>query len=200
MPQALSRAQREAAFLEAAARMYTQLESWYEQHPAASFGEIEAEARQCRRELMGETLALLINGRSTGYQLEPPVCAQCGQAMEFEGQRPRQIYGLEGDTRLSRAYYVCPQCEKQTLFPPSTVNCACGTTTGVRGRRAWPRGKVYRPNPLIKRLRRTARQSVARSRAIVCGASRKAGALKWNLNGRQKPNAPPRRPSAVKRH
>lgn len=126
MPQALSPAQRQAAFLAAAARMYARLESWYEQHPDASFGEIEAEARQCRRELMGETLALLINGRSTGYQLEPPGCAQCGQPMEFEGNRTRQIYGLEGDTRLSRAYYVCSQCDQQTLFPPRPATAPTG--------------------------------------------------------------------------
>src|SRR5713226_4873641 len=124
MPQPLSRAQREAAFLEAAAHMYTQLESWYEQHPNASFGELEAEARQCRRALMGETLALLINGQGSGYQLQAPTCHQCGQPMEFEGNRTRQVYGLEGDTRLSRAYYVCSQCDEQTLFPPRSSTAA----------------------------------------------------------------------------
>jgi hypothetical protein len=61
----MSRAQREAAFLEKAAHMYGALEDWYDQHPEASFCEIEAEAR-LRRELMGEGLAVLINGRDTG--------------------------------------------------------------------------------------------------------------------------------------
>ena len=36
----MSRAQREAAFLEKAAQMYGTLEDWYDQHPEASFGEI----------------------------------------------------------------------------------------------------------------------------------------------------------------
>ena len=33
--------------------MYEQLEAWYDEHPDASFGEIEAEARRQRREMMG---------------------------------------------------------------------------------------------------------------------------------------------------
>ena len=44
MSHTLSRAQRRAAFLELAARTFEGLEEWYDQHPEASFGEIEAEA------------------------------------------------------------------------------------------------------------------------------------------------------------
>ena len=68
----MSRAQRRAAFLESAARMYNQLEEWYDEHPDATFGEIEAQARQYRLKLMGETMALMINGRTEGYELEAP--------------------------------------------------------------------------------------------------------------------------------
>lgn len=118
MPRLKSRAQRQAEFLEAAARMYSQLEGWYDQHPDASFGEIEAEARRQRRELMGQALAVLINGRDLGYQLEPPACCECGQPLKFERYRSWQVHSLEGDTELSRAYYVCRQCDGQTLFPP----------------------------------------------------------------------------------
>jgi len=114
----MSRVQRRAAFLEAAARMYNKLEDWYDQHPDATFGEIEAQARQYRLKLMAEALGLLINGRTEGYELEPPVCSQCGQPMEFVDYRERTVYGLEGDTELSRGYYVCSQCEGQTIFPP----------------------------------------------------------------------------------
>ena len=118
MPRLQSRSQREAAFLELAKRMYGELETWYDSHPQASFGEIEAEARPRRRDLMGEMLALLINGRDVGYQLEPPTCTTCGQAMDFEKYRAWLVKGLEGETELQRAYYVCPHCEGQTLFPP----------------------------------------------------------------------------------
>jgi hypothetical protein len=114
----MSRAQREAVFLELAARMYSGLEDWYDEHPAASFGEIEEAARRLRREMMGETLTVLINGRDSGFQPEAPKCEGCEQAMEFKGYRGWGISGLEGETRLMRAYYVCPRCEGETLFPP----------------------------------------------------------------------------------
>lgn len=122
----MSRAQREAAFLERAAQMYSALEDWYDQHPEASFGEIEAEARRLRREMMGVGLAILINGRDRGFQLEATLCDSCAQAMEFKGYRPWGISGLEGDTRLMRAYYVCPRCKGETLFPPGSEAEAAG--------------------------------------------------------------------------
>ena len=116
----MSRAQREAAFLERAAQMYATLEDWYDQHPEASFGEIEAEARRLRHKLMGEGLAVRINGRDTGYRPEAPRCSVCEQAMEFKGHRRGGISGLEGETALMRAYYVCPGCKGETLFPPGS--------------------------------------------------------------------------------
>ena len=112
-----SRARREAAFMKEAKRMYEQLEDWYDKHPEASFGEIEAEARKRRRELMGKALEQLVNGRDAGVQVEAPKCAECGGVMKFEGYWGWGIHGLEGDSRLERAYYVCPNCKGQTLFP-----------------------------------------------------------------------------------
>lgn len=122
-----SRARRQAAFMEEAKRMYEQMEDWYDKHPQASFGEIEAEARKRRRELMGKVLAELVNGRDAGVQIELPKCKQCAEGMDFEGYRAWRIHGLEGDTLLERAYYVCPECEGETLFPP-------GHETEIAGR------------------------------------------------------------------
>jgi hypothetical protein len=117
MPRLQSRVQREAEFLEVATNMYGQLEDWYDQHLTASFGEIETEARRLRRELMGVGLAVLINGRDTGFQLDAPPCPHCGQPQQFVGYRPWRVSGLEGETELERAYYVCRECEAQTFFP-----------------------------------------------------------------------------------
>jgi hypothetical protein len=115
-----SRDQRKAAFMKLATELHAQLEAWYDQHPAASFGEIEQEARRLRREFMGQGLAVVINGRDMGFQLEPSACPQCGQALQFVGYRPWRVSGLEGETELERAYYVCRECEGQTLFPPGS--------------------------------------------------------------------------------
>jgi len=115
-----SREQRQAAFLKLATELHAELEDWYDQHPAASFGEIEQEARRLRREFMGPGLAVVINGRDTGFQFESRACPQCGQALQFVGYRPWRASGLEGETELERAYYVCRECEGQTLFPPGS--------------------------------------------------------------------------------
>jgi DNA-directed RNA polymerase subunit RPC12/RpoP len=121
MPGNKSRAVRREAFLAKAGRMYDQLEEWYEQHPQASFGEIEAEARIQRRDLMGFTLSELVNGRDNGYQLEEVVCKECGKNLKFEGYRSKTIVGLEGDSTLQRAYYRCPSCSDSGLFPPRST-------------------------------------------------------------------------------
>lgn len=114
----MSRRRRKEAFLMAASEAFESLEEWYDEHPEASFGEIEQEARRRRRELMGKALEVLVNGRDNGVQVAGVPCEQCGTEMEFKGYLPWTVRGLEGDTDLERAYYVCPECEGETIFPP----------------------------------------------------------------------------------
>lgn len=119
MARRMSRQQRKEAFLAAARDAYEELETWYDAHPEATFGEIEEEARKKRRELMGKALEILVNGRDTGYQIEGLQCAKCGRWMKYKGERfKRTVYSFEGDVDLERAYYVCPECEGETIFPP----------------------------------------------------------------------------------
>jgi hypothetical protein len=123
----LSRAQRRERVLQETAQMLDQLEAWYDQHAEASFGEIEQEARRLRLALMGRVLEVVINGRGAGLQATVPVCPQCGGTMEFHEYRSRTIRGLEGETELQRAYYVCSQGCGGTFFPPgSTPEAANG--------------------------------------------------------------------------
>lgn len=115
----LSREKRREAFLALAGEMYEELEAWYDGHAEASFEEIEALAREKRRDLMGEGLAILVNGRDSGYAPEGQRCPECGGMMAYKGEGfGKTIHGLEGETRLERAYYVCPKCAGETLFPP----------------------------------------------------------------------------------
>lgn len=119
MARRMSREQRKEAFLEVASDTYDELEGWYDAHPDATFGEIEGEARKKRRKLMGKALEIVVNGRDSGYQLEGIECAKCGRGMEYKGERfKRTVYSFEGDVELERAYYVCPECEGETIFPP----------------------------------------------------------------------------------
>lgn len=126
MVRRLSRAQRKAAFLRQAAEAFEELDRWYDEHPEATFAEIEQEAREKRRELMGTTLEVLINGHTTGAEGDVPHCPQCDAEMELHDYCTKQVWGLEGDSTLERAYYVCPECG-ETLFPPgSTTTPASG--------------------------------------------------------------------------
>jgi hypothetical protein len=117
MPRKKSRTQRKAEFMEAAEAMYECMEDWYDAHPDAPFEEIEEEMRRQRRGLMGGTLETLIIGRDSGFAVEPPQCSQCGQARVFEDYRLWTVKGLEGDSRLERAYYTCPACGAQGFSP-----------------------------------------------------------------------------------
>lgn len=103
---------------EIAREMYEAFEAWYDAHPAATFEEIEEEGRRLRRRMMGQVFEVLINGRDTGVGAEPPHCTECGREMGFEGYNAWLIHGLEGDTTLERAYYLCPECQGQRSFPP----------------------------------------------------------------------------------
>ena len=118
MTRPMTRKERKAAFMKKAEEMFFELEEWYDQHPEASFEEIEQQARQVRRKMMGAALGVVVNGRDVGKTEGTPPCAQCGEAMSFKGYRPKTVYGLEGETELERAYYVCEVCDKQTFFPP----------------------------------------------------------------------------------
>jgi len=118
MARRMSRKERKAAFVTAAGKAYEELETWYDDHPEATYGEIEIEARQQRRKLMGRGMEILVNGRDTGQRAEGVRCTRCREEMEFKGYLAWTVRGLEGDAVLERAYYVCPSCEGETIFPP----------------------------------------------------------------------------------
>jgi hypothetical protein len=109
---------RKKEYMKEAEKMFVEIDSWYNQNPNASFEEIESRAREARRTMMGKLLGVMINGRDVGKTAEGPKCKQCEAEMIFKEYRKKTVYGIEGDTKLERAYYVCGNCEGQTLFPP----------------------------------------------------------------------------------
>lgn len=96
MARRMSHAQRRAVCMQAAEEMIARLEAWYDADPDASFGEIEQQARQERRERMGQVLGVLINGWDTEVQAEAPGCERCGVEMELKGYREWTCMGWKG--------------------------------------------------------------------------------------------------------
>lgn len=124
MVRQLSRAQRKGAFLRQAAQAFEELDRWYEEHPEATFAQIEQKAREKRRKLMGKVLEIVINGHRTGAEEAPLQCPGCGAEMELQDYRPKTVRGLEGDSVLERAYYHCTRGCGKRLFPPGWAAAA----------------------------------------------------------------------------
>lgn len=89
---------------------------WRQQHPAATFTEIEAEVARRLAQLHAEAVASVVN--TPDETLASPTCPACGQRMQASGTRTRTIQTRTGVTvRLTRAYFVCPVCATG-IFPP----------------------------------------------------------------------------------
>ncbi len=94
---------------------------WHQQHPDATFREIEAEVDQRLSVLRAKMLADAAISRAqaeweTGSQ--KVVCPTCGQPLEKKGKKKRKLQTRGGqEVELVREYGVCPQCG-QGIFPP----------------------------------------------------------------------------------
>lgn len=110
-----SEEQKKVEFVQAAAAMYDELQTWHGRHREASFDEIADQVTPRRRELMG--LLLKQMAEAGDERVTAPVCEGCGQAMTYKGTPRRGVGHKEGEVRLERAYYYCEACES-TLFPP----------------------------------------------------------------------------------
>lgn len=115
----LSAEDARAAFMNRAGEVWDELDSWYQQHPEATFGDLELRLRTLRRSLMGETIPLILAQGDLGARADAPCCEGCGSEMVFKGYEAKDVEGLEGEGRLSRAYYLCPACGAG-VFPPGS--------------------------------------------------------------------------------
>jgi hypothetical protein len=104
-------------FLRRTEALWDEFNAWYQEHPEATFDEMEAELGKQRRAILGSFLELSLRQGDLGATPEAPSCSQCGKPMVFKGYPKKEVHGLEADTKIPRAYYVCPTCEIG-LFPP----------------------------------------------------------------------------------
>jgi hypothetical protein len=107
------------ALLKRVGELWDEFNAWYDDHPEATFDEMEAELGQQRRAVLGEFVELSLQRRDLGATAEAPLCEKCGHRMIFKGYAPKKVHGLEVDADIPRAYYVCPDCEVG-FFPPGS--------------------------------------------------------------------------------
>lgn len=73
--------------------------------------------QRASRSIMGRVVERTVEAVDAA-ETEVPICAKCHQPMGLvDPKRKRDLDGLVGDYRLSRAYYACDRCEKQTAAP-----------------------------------------------------------------------------------
>jgi hypothetical protein len=102
-----------------AAERFAALDAWRQEHPRATWTEIEAAVEAqlgpLRAQLLGDTA---MASDATDLHGERPVCPTCGERLDAAGPRPRRLRG-EGDQpiALERTYARCPVCQTG-LFPP----------------------------------------------------------------------------------
>lgn len=111
------------------AEMQARLQQWRQEHPRASFDEIEDAVQVEVARWQAQLVANVIQGGSlagpaVGADGDPPdtapapSCASCGERMQRGGRRRREVLSRMGQPiRLERDYYVCPACGAG-LFPP----------------------------------------------------------------------------------
>jgi YgiT-type zinc finger domain-containing protein len=94
---------------------------WRQQHPKATFREIEAEVDKRLAVLRARMLSdAAIRSAQAEWRggAEAAVCSNCGAELERKGKKKRKLQTRGGqEVELEREYGVCPRCG-QGIFPP----------------------------------------------------------------------------------
>jgi hypothetical protein len=102
-----------------AAERFAALDAWRQDHPTATWAEIEAavdaQLGPLRAVLLGETA---MASEATDLRGAQAVCPDCGEPLHAAGTRVRRLRG-EGAVPITvaRTYARCPACGTG-LFPP----------------------------------------------------------------------------------
>ncbi len=101
--------------------IFSGMAEWRQQHPKATFREIEAEVDQRLAVLRAKMLAdAALSSTQTEWQSgsQKVVCPTCGQPLEKKGKKKRKLQTRGGQAvELVREYGVCPRCGTG-IFPP----------------------------------------------------------------------------------
>ena len=108
-------------FSKAAQELWTRFDSWYRDHPDATFDDMDEFLGEQGRALMGRVLELRVRQGDLGAKPEGQRCPRCGRQMKFKGYPEKTVHGRKVDSEIPRAYYHCPACEAG-FFPPGQAS------------------------------------------------------------------------------
>ena len=96
------------------------MHEWREQHPKATYAEIESETMKRTAEMQAGLIEEMVQmSEAADWEAaEAPTCPECGERMQKRGQQERHLQSQGGaEVILRRAYALCPVCGAE-LFPP----------------------------------------------------------------------------------
>jgi YgiT-type zinc finger domain-containing protein len=103
------------------AEIISGIAEWRQQHPRATFREIEDEVDKRLAVLRVRMLSdAAISSTQAEWEGRSPrvVCPSCGTKLEKKGKKKRKLETRGGqEVELEREYGVCPKCG-QGIFPP----------------------------------------------------------------------------------
>ena len=103
--------------------VFQEMEVWRQEHPTATFKEIEDELDARLSGMRAQMLADLAQASQkrdwSGQEPDQrPHCPQCGAVLQARGKHERSLATQGGqEVKLSRSYGTCPQCGSG-FFPP----------------------------------------------------------------------------------
>lgn len=112
-----SREQKKAELLAEAEALIDSLLDWDEQTSKPNLRQIEDEVLALRRRFGQRLAKTVIEDQETKQPAESPPCPQCGEKMQYKGQKTANVEGRLGTLALERGYYYCARCQSG-LFPP----------------------------------------------------------------------------------
>ena len=117
----MKRGELQAKWREPSGEVTKEVEHWREQHPKATFREIEAKIDQQLAELRAKMLSDTAMASAAADWEETgagEVCPQCRVKLEGKGKKKRKLETRgRQEVELVREYGVCPKCG-QGIFPP----------------------------------------------------------------------------------
>jgi len=94
------------------------LREWTEQHPDATFAEMERETMRRMAELQARIMEDIARTMGAEEEQEEVICPECGAKTRWRSEGERRLQGQGGqEVMLRRHYAVCPKCG-YGFFPP----------------------------------------------------------------------------------